>query len=191
MHYRIGKKELFETIGLWNGYVRKKVNLIACGGTALTLLGIKDSTKDIDIIVPNIGEYDHLIKTLMAIGYKNKTTSGWARDDVFIFDIFRGNRVHTTELIESPLIPENNIPLKRFSKIYLGILNYYDLIITKLFRGTSSDVEDCLWLFKNKNKEIDLDLLQKRFYETASYDISEKKVIQNLKGFIETVKEAG
>ncbi|OIO72808.1 MAG: hypothetical protein AUJ85_09260 [Elusimicrobia bacterium CG1_02_37_114] len=191
MKYRIDKEGLFDIIRTWDSFLKKKVHLITCGGTALTLLGIKASTKDIDFIVPELSEYKYLLNILQQIGYKSKTGTGWARDDNFIFDLFIGNRVHTTELLDSPLDKEKHILLKEFSYIYLGILNYYDLIISKLFRGTGADMEDCLSLMKSKAREIDLNFLIKRFRETASYDISEDKVNKNLDYFLEMLKKEG
>ena len=90
MNYRTSKSDLLQTLSIWNGYLKKKVHLIACGGTALTLIGIKDSTKGIDLIVPKIDEYEYLIKQLKAIGYRQITGYGWARDSNFIFDIYPG-----------------------------------------------------------------------------------------------------
>ena len=45
------------TLDNWNSLMNFKVHLIACGGTAMTLLDIKDSTKDIDFVVPKENEY--------------------------------------------------------------------------------------------------------------------------------------
>lgn len=183
MEYRIDKIGLLERLSIWNGFLRRKVRLIACGGTALTLLGVKTSTKDIDLLVPVAEECNYLIKTLKDLGYKSASGSGWVRDDGFIFDLFPGKRVHTTELLESPLNSGNNIPVKEFTRIYLGVLNYYDIIISKLFRGTSVDMEDCLMLMQSKSGEIDMGKLTERFNETASYDISEDRVRKNLEHF--------
>jgi hypothetical protein len=55
--YRITGRELIETIDNWEHLISFKVNLIGCGGTAVTLLEIKESTKDIDMIVPVQKEY--------------------------------------------------------------------------------------------------------------------------------------
>jgi len=41
MDYRINKQTLLDILGQWNGFLRRKIHLIACGGTALTLLDIK------------------------------------------------------------------------------------------------------------------------------------------------------
>jgi hypothetical protein len=186
--YRINREKLLDRLRIWDSFLGRKVHLIACGGTALTLLGIKDSTKDIDFVVPNEGEYDYLVKRLQEMGYKYVKGTGLSAGDVFVFDLFRGKKVHTTDLIESPLENENNIKLEEFERIYLGVLNYYDLIISKLFRGELADFEDCLMLIRAKKEEIDLQRLGAHFRETASYDISEEKVNKNLDKFLEIIK---
>ena len=89
MEYRINKQGLLDRLSIWDGFLKKKVRLIACGGTALTLLGVKASTKDIDLMVPKIGEYDYLINILKQLGYKSASGWGWVREDAFIFDLFK------------------------------------------------------------------------------------------------------
>lgn len=189
--YRIDNQGLLNTISGWDSFLKRKVHLIACGGTALTLLGIKSSTKDIDLIVPNLSEYKYLISTLEQLGYRSVTGSGWRRGDGFIFEFFKGKAVHTTELLESPLDKRSHILIKELAHIYLGVLNYYDLIISKLFRGNSVDIEDCLVLIKAKKKDINFRLLEKRFRETASFDISEDRVNKNLEHFLRIIKKQG
>jgi hypothetical protein len=89
MEYRLNKKTLLEKLGEWNSFLRRKISLIACGGTALTLLDVKASTKDVDFMVPEEADYRYLIKTLKNLGYRQITGSGWARTgDVYIFDLF-------------------------------------------------------------------------------------------------------
>ena len=104
MEYRLDKNRLLDILGEWNRFLKRKVHLIACGGTAMTLIGVKFSTKDVDFMAPKVREHDYLMKQLNALGYKQVTGSGWKRDgEEFQFDIFRGNRIHTTELLDSPL----------------------------------------------------------------------------------------
>lgn len=191
MEYRIDKQGLLDRLSAWDSFLKRKVHLIACAGTAMTLLGIKASTKDIDLLVPNENEHKYLIDALQQLGYKSVTGWGWAREDGFIFDLFRGNSIHTTQLLESPLKEGNNTLVKEFSHIYLGVLNYYDIIISKLFRGTTIDNEDCLALLKNKRSEINLEKLEKRFLKTASYDVSEEKMIKNWEHFLRLAKREG
>lgn len=191
MDYRITKNELIDELTGWNAFLKRKVHLIACGGTAMTLLNVKVSTKDIDFMVPNENEYAYLIKTLEDLGYYQVTVYRWKRTGKFVYDLFCGNKIHTTELLESPLENNNNTVFEEYSFIYLGILNFYDLIISKIFHGTQVDFEDCTMLIKARYQEIDLKKLENRFLETASYDVSEIDVVKKMKEFFKIIKEEG
>lgn len=191
MEYRLDKNRLLDILSAWDGYLNKRVHLVACAGTALTLMDIKESTKDIDLLIPVEDEYKYLVGILRDLGYERKTGAGWSRDDGFIFDLYAGKAIFTTELLESPLIRGNNIPLKEFAHIYLGILNYYDLLISKIFRGTTVDMDDCLALFKVKQKEIDMGRLKNKFYETSSYDVSDQKNKRNFQNFLGVLEKEG
>lgn len=170
--------------------MKRKVHLIACGGTALTLLGIKESTKDVDFLVPNESEYEYLIKILDQLGYVQVTTSGWGRKgEPYLFDLFRGKRIHTTELLNSPLEPGKNTLIREFSTLYIGVLNHYDLIASKLFRGTSVDFEDCLSLLKTRWHEIDLKKMESHFFELAAFDIAEERIKKHWEHFLTLIKK--
>ena len=184
----IDRAELLDTLSQWDRYLKRKVHCIACGGTALTLLNVKESTKDIDLIIPKPKEYKYLINILIDLGYRQVTGSGWQREKGFIFDLFVGKTVFTTELLESPLESGNHLLFKEYSSLYLGVLNYYDLIISKLFRYTSVDVGDCLSLLNERENEIDIEKLKARFIETSSYDISDEKNLKNLEYFMRILK---
>jgi len=192
MDYRLDKQTLLDVLGQWNGFLRRKIHLIACGGTALTLMDIKPSTKDADFMVPVEPEYRYLIRTLKDLGYQKKTGSGWqTKGDLFIFDLFAGKRIHTTELLTSPLEAGNHTLFKEFSHLYIGLLNPYDLIASKLFRGTSVDFEDCLMLIKARKDNIDIKRVEQHFKELASYDISEKRITKFIEDFLELLKKEG
>ena len=190
MEYRLNKQTLTELLGQWNTFLKRKVHLIACDGTALTLMDIKPSTKDVDFIIPIEPEYRYLIKTLKDLGYKQQTGSGWNKSgDLFVFDLFMGQRIHTTDLLQSPLDKGNHTLFKEFSHLYIGILNPYDLMASKLFRGTPVDFEDCLMLIKSRKESIDLPRVEQHVKELASYDISEDRIIGNLEYFLNQVKK--
>ena len=40
MEYRLDKDRLLDILGEWNRFLKRKVRLIACGGTAMTLIGV-------------------------------------------------------------------------------------------------------------------------------------------------------
>jgi len=190
MKYRIDKNHLLEILREWNRFLKRKVHLIACGGTAMTLIGVKPSTKDVDFMVPKEREHDYLIKQLKALGYRQTTGSGWKRDgEGFQFDLFRGNYIHTTELLDSPLEKERHSILMEFSHLYIGILNDYDLIISKLMRGTTVDFEDCLSLAEAHREEIDIERLIYHFHEMVSYDVGEDRLRQNIDHYLSLLRE--
>lgn len=192
MEYRLDKEQLLESLGGWNRYLKKKVHLIACGGTAMTLLGVKASTKDVDFMVPEPQEHAHLIKTLKSLDYKPASGNGWKRDgEMFVYDLFCGKRIHTTELLESPLEPGRHQFLFEWTRMYVGVLNEYDLISSKIFRGTSVDIEDCIMLLRAHRDKIEMKIFLDHYRELASYDISEEKILKNLDYFLSVVKEEG
>jgi hypothetical protein len=191
MEYRLKREDLLINIREWNRFIKRKVHLIACGGTALTLLGIKESTKDVDFMVPNATEYDYLTKILKDIGFKQNGYSWIKQGDVFIWDIYKGNKIHTTELLESPLLEGNHIPYQTIGKIHIGILNVYDLISSKLMRGSGVDFEDCQMLMKAKAADIDIAKLKSRYKEMISFDISEERIKNHLEYLLQRIVEDG
>lgn len=190
MKHRLNKSRLLEILREWNRFLKRKVHLISCGGTAMTLMGVKPSTKDVDFIVPRVKEHDYLTKQLKALGYKQVTGSGWKKaGEDFQFDIFRGNRIHTTELLDSPIKEGRHSILMEFSNLYIGILNDYDLIVSKLMRGTSVDFEDCLSLAEAHRAEIDMRKLIQHFYKMISYDVSEARLRPNIDHYLELLRK--
>jgi hypothetical protein len=190
MEYRLNKQKLLDVLVQWNRFLKRKVHLIACGGTAMTLLDVKPSTKDVDFMVPNMAEYNYLIRLLKELDYEPVTASGWRRKgDIFRFDLFPGKRIHTTELLTSPLEAGNHSLLMEYSRLYIGILNEYDLIASKLMRGTGVDFEDCLMLMKVRRGNIDIGRLVGHYRELVSYDISEERIGVHIDRFIEILRE--
>lgn len=187
----INKEDLFNVISDWNAFLNKTVNLIACGGTAMTLLNAKPSTKDIDLIIPEHEEYNYLVKQLISLGYEQGRGNSFVSSAGFVFDLFQGKSVFTTELLENPLKAGNNIPIRQWSYIYLGCLNYSDLIITKLFRGTQTDFRDVFLLWQSIFNDIDTEQFIKRYKEHARYVTNWDKAERNLNEFLTTIKQEG
>lgn len=153
---------------------------------------MKVSTKDVDFLVPDQNEYQALIRTIKRLDYRPTTASGWKKDDsVFIFDLFPGNKVFTTELLDSPFEAGKSIPIRTFKKLAVSALNDMDLIISKMFRGTEVDVEDCLTLMNARGASFDLAALKARFEETAQYDLNPEKMMKNLGYLLNDYKPGG
>jgi hypothetical protein len=142
--------------------------VVACGGTALTLLGYKESTRDVDLLVPIPNDYEALIRLLESLGYKPATGNGWKHPNVpWIFDLFRGQTIFQTELLDPIHEKENHRTIFEFNKLTLACLNPADLIISKMFRGTDVDVQDSVLMLKSE--PLDLHYLAERYKETADY----------------------
>ena len=187
-HYRVSSIDLMDTLDNWDSLMNFRVRLIACGGTALTLLKIKDSTKDIDFIVPEENEYQRLMKFLKRLNYGEKGGGIAHEDDPnFIYQFWCGNRVFTTDLLDSPLEDGKHILIKKWTHIYLGVLNLIDLIITKMFRGNQVDKDDCIAAFATG--QVNADELFDRYSETARYDLNPDKVMQNFSSLAEGLSE--
>jgi hypothetical protein len=183
--FRITGDDLLGTIETWDGLMDFRVCLIAVGGTAMTLLGIKESTKDVDFTVPIHKEYVRLLRFLAKTGYReSEEVNGWVHpeDPLFVFQFFPGNRVFTTDLLYPPLEEGNHILIRKYRHIYLGTLNLTDLIITKIFRGDRADIEDCVQVFSTG--KVKAEELLKRYLEAASYNINPEKVKKQLIIFV-------
>ena len=189
VHYRINANELTQILKAWDEVVpgRGKIHLIACGGTALTLQGYKESTKDADFLIPQEQEYKRLVQFLKQTGYIQKSGYGWQRpDETILFDLYAGNQIYSTELLTSPLEKGGNKKIYEWNKIYVGVLNAIDLIISKMFRGSQVDIDDTLMLLKNE--KVNLKALEKRYKETAKYDVGEEKVLRNFDILLARIK---
>ena len=73
----------------------------------------------------------------------------------------------------------------------IGILNAYDLIASKLFRGAQVDFEDCLMLVKARRNEIDIKRVASHAQELAKYDVSEDRILDNIEYFLDRLREEG
>ena len=80
---------------------------------------------------------------------------------------------------------------KSFSSIYLGVLNEYDLISSKLLRGTQVDIDDCRMLMEHKGDEIDKKRLRDVYRDYTSYQLNPEKANRTFDLFIEGLGKEG
>jgi hypothetical protein len=176
--YRFTGNDLIQTLEQWEHLLTFRVHLIACGGTALTLLGIKQSTKDADFVVPIRRECERLKAFLVKLGYSERGGGlSHSEQPFFLFQFWPGNRVFTTDLLHSPLEPERHIVLRKWRHVYLGALSLIDLIITKMMRGTGTDVNDSIAAFATG--QVDAEMLLQEYLEAARYDLNPDKAMRN------------
>ena len=188
---RLTKAQLWDVLELWDEFMPGPVRLVACGGTALTIQDLKASTRDVDFVVPDDDECRRLIGSIRRRGYEKDRGFGWKHpSSPFIFDIFPGKKVFTTELLDSPLEPGMHIPIRSFRKLEVGALNDLDLVISKMFRGEPVDVEDSLTLIHGRKGAFDVEALRARYEETASDDVNPERMMGNLERLLKELKRA-
>jgi hypothetical protein len=117
------------------------IDFYAIGGTAMVLKGIKESTKDIDFLTTKGKE--ELRKILTEAGLR-ETSKG--EPNIWHFEDLRLDFFHDdSQIMGVPLTnnwKNNSELIKTIGKIRLFILNWFDIIITKLSRAENRDYED-------------------------------------------------
>ncbi len=144
--------------------LNKPLELFAIGGTAMVLKNIKESTKDIDFLTDE--RYEKIRDMFSLAGLREESPSklcnvwrlGKTRIDLFYDGFIMG--------IPSPRNwKELSEKIKEIGKIKLFILNWYDLIITKISRSEKRDIDDIISITKSQN--IDFNFLKERYYSIA------------------------
>ena len=144
--------------------LNEPLELFAIGGTAMVLKNIKESTKDIDFLTTE--KYEKIKRMFNLTGLKeeaeNKMCNIWRLNQLRI-DIF-----YDGFIIGIPF-PKDwkklSLKIKEIGKISLYILNWYDLIITKISRSEKRDIDDILAIIKSQ--KLNFNFLKKRYYSIA------------------------
>jgi len=141
----ISKKDLIEWLKKADKNLGKHISVVAVGGTAMTLLGLKSSTVDVDLCV-NSEDKKELLR---AVGSSFKV------------DIFTDGYIFSEQLPGD--YKDNAKEILELKNISLKALDPADIIITKAARLNARDEEDIESLAKHVNRGI----LIKRFEQVA------------------------
>jgi hypothetical protein len=137
--------------------LKSKVVLIAVGGTAMTLRGLKPSTLDVDFCLK---------------GTEVKIFRNAINENRFKVDIFRDGYIFSEQLPQDYIEKSNKVETG-LKKIELKALSPVDIIITKAARYNERDEEDISTLFKVV--PISKDELVRRFKEVVDTYSGRKK----------------
>ena len=146
----------------------EEIELFAIGGTAMILKNIKEATKDIDFLTTAPYKKIKELFTLAGLNEKDpsKLCNIWYLDKIRI-DIFHD------EFIMGFTLPDDwkksSHSLRDIGKLKIYILNWYDLIITKIARSESRDIEDILAIIEAE--KIDFKKLKERYYQHAEISL--------------------
>lgn len=160
-------QELFELLESLTPYIEERIQLYALGGTALTLLGIKPSTLDIDINIHSEKQYKYLCQIFQKIGFKRIGTIRWQTQEGIAFDLFHSSNILGTQLLADCL--EQATLIKTIGNISLYTLSLYDIIISKLARGDERDFIDIKHIFEYQ--KIDIIKLVIRYQQTMELSV--------------------
>jgi len=122
--------------------LKKKITLVAVGGTAMTLLDVKPSTVDVDFtgLGEDIEEFERTLKNVPH-GFK--------------VDCWKDGMVFSQILPEDYL--KKSVAIQRMRNIALKALYPVDIVVTKIGRLDQrdlEDIEDCIKKFKLKKNQI-------------------------------------
>lgn len=156
----IDRKELVKWLRSIDRKLHKKITLVAVGGTAMTLLGLKSSTRDVDFCIKS----------------DEKTDFEKVLDKKFKVDIFTDGYIFSEQLPAD--YSEKSKEIIKMKNITLKALDPIDIIITKATRFNARDEEDIEALSKYADKEEML----KRFNEVLkSYSGKEDEYKYHMK----------
>ena len=154
----IEKNDLVKWLQKVDKNLKKHILVVAVGGTAMTLLGLKSSTVDVDFCVNS----------------KDKEELEAAISGTFKVDIFVDGYIFSEQLPDDYMSKAKEII--EMKNITLKALSPTDIIITKAARLNARDEEDIEALAKHVDKEI----LVKRFkIVVKTYAGSEKQYNEN------------
>ena len=148
--------------------LNEELELYAIGGTAMLLKNIKETTKDIDFLTAE--NQEKIRKLFNLAGLKEKDTSklcnAWYLENIRI-DLFYDEFIFGISLPND--WKEKSEHLKDIGKVKLYILNWPDIIITKIARNEQRDIDDAIDIIKAEN--ISFEELRERYYTLAEGSI--------------------
>lgn len=131
------KQDLLAYLHQIGNELKKKVTLVAAGGTAMTLYDLKEATKDVDFCAQTREDWASVHSAA------KKVKSG------FRLDLFREGHIYILQLPDDYMTKSR--PLKaQFKNLVVKLLSPIDIILTKTSRLNERDIEDIRALVSKK-----------------------------------------
>ena len=202
----IGVEEQTEFFKLIGSELKKKVECLVVGGSAMMFYGIKTATKDIDIVFISKKEREMFISSLRKLGFEGKfygKAAIMARKDTR-FDLFLGEVI---KFKISPGILSRIREVHEFHNLFIKVASPEDIILLKCATDREGDridaksliekfeinwkviMEEVLWQMQNGKRIFSL------FLYDFLLDLKERKsdipkdVLKELKGISEREME--
>lgn len=143
----------------------KEITVYAIGGTAMMYLGLKEATKDIDLVFINQEDRKLFKNIAQSLGYKEMDSTvvygvknnqpimvslGDSRLDLFFIDVI--------DFTFSETMQKRAIQIHQFGKnLILKTADRHDIILMKCVTNRAKDEEDIVYIVKNS--DIDWNIL--------------------------------
>lgn len=139
----LNDKVLLDFLEEIDNELERWITLVAVGGTALTLLGAKPSTIDVDFTLPG-EDYDAFQRALAIVPHG------------FEVHCFQGSMIFSQDLPDDYLDKSSSVKT-RMKNIELRTLSPLDIVVTKIGRLDQRDKEDiaaCIRKFGLTKKQV-------------------------------------
>jgi predicted nucleotidyltransferase len=158
MKLKYTKNELLKFLSNLDKNLNSNIEIVVIGGSAMSLLGLSEATKDVDLFFKDIN-YDGFTETLKTLSnnYNLNEIEYWENGKLILHK--------EGSIIELKLPDDYYVIAKKlntsFKHITLKILDPIDLILTKANRCNRRDIEDIKEICKKYN--LSLKKLKTRF----------------------------
>ncbi len=163
--------KLFEEIG---DTLQNEIDVFLIGGENMRIKGIKQATKDVDIVVQDTGSYSKLLEALRKIGYRPLAESEitptdrrlrpsgiLVRDGCPRIDVFTKVICNKLHLIKTMI---RNSETSRFGNLKLHLLSNVDVFLLKSVAGREADDVDMLEILR-MTRNFDWNRVLQTLYE--------------------------
>src|SRR3989344_7006925 len=148
------KEELESWLVALGSALDKPLDMYLIGGCAMSFRGIKDRTKDIDIVMLTRNDLNRLRDAMLQIGYKQTTDleefylsavmvfeKGNSRIDLFLRDICK-------QLQFTERMAERAELYKKINNLHVYLASNEDIFLFKAITDRPHDIDDCISLLK-------------------------------------------
>ncbi|MCJ7450709.1 MAG: hypothetical protein MUP58_03130 [Candidatus Nanohaloarchaeota archaeon QJJ-9] len=151
MRKKLDQEYIEKELGRVGAELKEDITVYLIGGGAMALQGMKDATKDIDIVVINNQDFQSLIKTLKKSNYSDieemepeykelGAKKILENEEGCRFDIF--NQQVVDKLIFSDSMQNRSKALRTKDKLQIEITSPEDIFLFKSVAGRTTDIED-------------------------------------------------
>ena len=165
-----------EELGGWlvkvGSKIEKQLNIYMIGGCALSFKGLKETTKDIDIIIESQRDFDVLDSAIKKADFKIKTDledefyltalAVYMKGDDSRIDVFLKQVGKMLNLTQS-MIKRADF-FQDYDKLSVYLISFEDIFLFKSMSSRKGDIEDCDRIMR---RGIDYNIIYKEIMEQS------------------------